>query len=99
MGAHIFAEGAKIVHDALHLYRTLEHTRRRHGLRLYRSEPCDAEFVLFIAIAPLPLLLRHRVFAGGQRKTVNVRDQILGWQIDHTLASADEVVGGLAHLA
>ena len=99
VGAHVLAEGTEIVHDALHLYRTLAHSRWRHRFRPDRSKPGDAEFVGFIAITPLTFPLRHGILAGGECEPIDPLDQIFRGQVNHTLAGADEVVGGLAHLA
>src|SRR6185369_1249206 len=99
IGVHILPESPEIMHDALHLYRAFEHTRWGYRFRFYWSEPRDAEFVLFITIAPLPFPFRHGILTGGECKAVNMRDQIFGGQIDHTLARANEIVRGLAHLS
>src|SRR5262250_1700645 len=56
VGVHIFPERPEIMHDALHLYGTFEHTRWSYRLRFYWSEPGDAELVPFITVTPLPFL-------------------------------------------
>src|SRR5450631_2943550 len=38
VGAYVLAEGTEIVDDALHLHRTLAHTRWRYRFRLHGSE-------------------------------------------------------------
>src|SRR4030088_666611 len=86
VGVHVLAEGAEIVHDPLHMHRTLAHAGRRYRFRLHRSESRDAKFVRFIAIAPLTLLLRHWILAGSKCESVDKRYQIFRGQIDNALA-------------
>jgi hypothetical protein len=94
-----FAKGAEIMHDALHLYGALMNPWRCHRFGPNRRKPGYAEFVWFIAITPLTFLFRHGILPGGECELVDLRDQIFRWQIDYTLARADEVVRGLSHLA
>src|SRR5579864_6391431 len=99
VGAHVLAEGPEIVNDSLHLYRTLAHARWRYQLRLHSCEPREVKLVRFVTIAPLTFLFWHGILASGHRKAIDLRDQIFRWQINHTLARTNEIVGGLSHLA
>lgn len=82
VGVHIFPERPEIMHDALHLDGTFEHTRWSYRLRLDWSQPSDAEFVLFVTIAPLTFPLRNGILTRSECKPVNVRDQMFRGQID-----------------
>ena len=90
--ADVLAEGTEIVHDALHLHRTLAHPRWRDRLRLHRSEPCNAKFVRFILVAPLTLLVRYRILAGSKCQAIDMTHQLFRRQVDNALARAYEVI-------
>src|SRR5262250_1020695 len=72
VGVHILPERPEIMHDALHLYGTFEHTRWSYRFRLCWSETSNAEFVRFVMIPPLAFPVRHGILASSQGKAVNV---------------------------
>src|SRR5579864_3448348 len=97
VGRDVFAEGAEVVNDALHLHRALGDARRRNGERRNRRQAGGLEFMGLEAVSPGELLFGNGIATGGEREAVNIRHLILRRKIDDALAGANEILRGLPH--
>src|SRR5215472_7530815 len=97
VGGNVLSEWADIMHNALHLYRTLRDSRRPNFERRHRSKPGDPEFVGLVAVTPAPFLFGNRILAGSKCEPVDVGNLLDRRQIDHALSHAKQVVRCLTH--